>query len=77
MENNNKIHRDRARHLRKNLATAEQQLWEALRKRQLEGFRFRHTNKCNTAYPLHPLRGKGWGRGSGEVEVRFRALQLI
>lgn len=41
MENNNKIHRDLARHLRKNLTTAEQQLWESLRKRQLEGFRFR------------------------------------
>jgi very-short-patch-repair endonuclease len=38
---NNKIHRDLARNLRKNLTTAEQQLWACLRKRQLDGFRFR------------------------------------
>jgi very-short-patch-repair endonuclease len=36
---NNKIHRDLARNLRKNLTTAEQQLWACLRKRQLDGFR--------------------------------------
>ena len=38
---NNKIHRDLARNLRKNMTTPEQQLWEALRKRQLDGYRFR------------------------------------
>ncbi len=37
----NKIHRDLARNLRKNMTTPEQQLWEALRKRQLDGYRFR------------------------------------
>jgi very-short-patch-repair endonuclease len=38
---NNKMHRDLARNLRKNMTTAEQQLWGALRKRQLDGYRFR------------------------------------
>lgn len=41
MDNNNKIHRDLARSLRKNMTTPEQLLWEALRKRQLDGYRFR------------------------------------
>ena len=38
---NNKIHRDLARNLRKNMTAPEQQLWNALRKRQLDGYRFR------------------------------------
>ncbi len=38
---NNKIHRDLARNLRKNMTDPEQQLWDALRKRQLDGYRFR------------------------------------
>ena len=38
---NNKLHRDLARQLRKNMTTPEQQLWEMLRKRQLDGYRFR------------------------------------
>ncbi|QTR48786.1 endonuclease domain-containing protein [Candidatus Thiothrix anitrata] len=38
---NNKIHRDLARNLRKNMTTPEQQLWDTLRKRQLDGYRFR------------------------------------
>ena len=41
MEKNQKIHRDLARNLRKNMTTPEQHLWEALRKRQLDGYRFR------------------------------------
>ena len=35
------MHSDLARNLRKNMTTPEQQLWEALRKRQLNGYRFR------------------------------------
>ncbi|QTR55184.1 endonuclease domain-containing protein [Thiothrix unzii] len=38
---NNKIHRDLARNLRRNMTVPEQQLWNALRKRQLDGYRFR------------------------------------
>ena len=41
MEKNDKIHRDLARKLRKNMMLPEQQLWEALRKCQLDGYRFR------------------------------------
>ncbi|QLQ34217.1 MAG: endonuclease domain-containing protein [Candidatus Thiothrix singaporensis] len=35
------MHRDLARNLRKNMTTPEQQLWATLRKRQLDGYRFR------------------------------------
>jgi very-short-patch-repair endonuclease len=38
---NNKMHRDLARDLRKNTTLPEQQLWKALRKCQLNGYRFR------------------------------------
>lgn len=41
MEKKNKIHRDLARNLRKNMTPAEQQLWSLLRKQQLDGYRFR------------------------------------
>ncbi|MEZ5477831.1 MAG: DUF559 domain-containing protein [Thiolinea sp.] len=34
-------HRDLGRELRKNMIPAEQQLWQSLRKRQLDGHRFR------------------------------------
>lgn len=36
-----KTHRDLARNLRKAMTLPEQQLWEALRKRRLNGYRFR------------------------------------
>lgn len=36
-----KLHRELARTLRNNMTTAERQLWQALRKRQLNGYRFR------------------------------------
>ncbi len=38
----NKTHRDLARNLRKNMTIPEQTLWALLRKRQLDGYRFRH-----------------------------------
>ena len=38
---NNKLHRDLARNLRKQMTVPEQQLWAGLRKRQLDGYRFR------------------------------------
>ncbi|WGZ96427.1 MAG: DUF559 domain-containing protein [Candidatus Thiothrix putei] len=43
-----KIHRDLARTLRKNMTTPEQQLWDALRKRQLDGYRFRRQTPLGT-----------------------------
>ncbi len=38
---NTRTHRDLARNLRKTMTASEQQLWERLRKRQLDGYRFR------------------------------------
>ena len=38
---NNKLHLDLARNLRKQMTEPEQQLWTVLRKRQLDGYRFR------------------------------------
>lgn len=37
----NRLQRDLARNLRSHMTLPEQQLWAALRKRQVEGFRFR------------------------------------
>ena len=59
---------DRARRLRKNLTDAERRLWSKLRRRQLDGFRFRRQVPLGVAADA---KRTTWLEGGGFRVLRF------